>query len=434
MDENKMTVLGDPTKYFFIYMLTRDIGLSRSILDLVDNSVDGALRLRGERFDGLNVALNIDSNRFCIVDNCGGIPLDIARKYAFRFGRSREAEPTKHSIGQFGVGMKRALFKLGAEFRIESTTQTSRFVLQENVEDWLNRQAWDFKFSELEEPEQGFPKESHGTSITVTRLHDSVAETFNLENYRNKLKLELKEAHQNAISSGLSISLNGIPLDYDPVDLLESEQLKPVSRTEMFGEQVRVRISAGIGASEPQEAGWYVFCNGRLVLGADKTERTGWGSGGETEVPRFHNRCARFRGYVFFDAENAGLLPWNTTKTGIDSDSKIYRAVRLQMISIMRPIIDFLNKLSREMKSDEAEKPLLDVLESASPKPLQELTPSEVFIRPTVGVSRGPKTGTILYRKPLEDIKVLKRALGVWTQKEVGERTFEYFFKHECKD
>lgn len=440
MAGNDMNVVGDPTKDFFIYMLTRDIGLSRSILDLVDNCVDGALRVRGDNsFDGLHVALHVGPGRFCIEDNCGGIPLNVARKYAFRFGRPREAEPTKHSIGQFGVGMKRALFKLGSEFRIESTTLASRFVLQEDVEKWLNRSTWGFEFSELEEPERGFPEERQGTTITVTRLHESVAETFDLENFRNELTLELKDAHQKAISNGLCISLNGIPLDFDPVDLLVSDQLKPVSRQELFdfpdGQQVRVRIFAGIGASEPQDAGWYVFCNGRLVLGADKAERTGWGAGGETEVPRFHNRSARFRGYVFFDGDDAGLLPWNTTKTGVDSDSKIYRAVRLQMISLMRPIIDFLNKLSREVESDEPEKPLSEALEAASPRPLEDLTPSVAFRapQPAVAVVRGPKMGVISYRKPMEEIKTVQNTLRVWSQKEVGERTFEYFFKLECK-
>ena len=40
-------VKADPTKDFFIDMLTRDIGLSRSILALVDNSLVGALHVRG---------------------------------------------------------------------------------------------------------------------------------------------------------------------------------------------------------------------------------------------------------------------------------------------------------------------------------------------------------------------------------------------------
>ncbi|MFZ1735715.1 MAG: ATP-binding protein, partial [Candidatus Moraniibacteriota bacterium] len=402
--------------------------------------VDAALLERGDgRFDGLHVSLVVASDRFCIEDNCGGIPLDVARLYAFRFGRPPEAEPTRGSIGQFGVGMKRALFKLGTKFSIESTTRTSRFVLQEDVENWLNRPAWSFEFSELEEPDEGFPEERQGTSITVTRLHESVAETFGLENFCNELMIEIKEAHQKAISKGLGISLNNIPLDFNPVDHLESEQLTPVSKEEVFdfpaGQQVRVRIFAGVGPSDPQDAGWYVFCNGRLVLGADKTERTGWGAGGETEVPRFHNRSARFRGYVFFDADDAGLLPWNTTKTGVDSDSKIYRAVRLQMVSLMRPIIDFLNKLSREVESDEVEKPLSEALDTATPKLLENLRLNSTFQAPRLGaaVLRGPRTGVISYRKTLEEIKTVQSVLGVLSQKEVGERTFEYFFELECK-
>ncbi|MGH8543151.1 MAG: ATP-binding protein [Gammaproteobacteria bacterium] len=440
MPDQDRLVIADPTKDFFIHMLIRDIGLSRSILDLVDNCVDGALRERGsERFDGLHVELHVSSDRFSIKDNCGGIPLVVARKYAFRFGRPRDAEPTKHSIGQFGVGMKRALFKLGSHFRVESITNASRFVLEVDVGEWLEHPEWTFEFDELEEPTDGFPADLRGTEISVTHLHDSVAETFGLENFRNALMLELNEAHQKAIANGLGISLNGIPLAFDPLDLLESDQLKPVLKEDRFefpnNQEVTVRIFAGIADSDPQGAGWYVFCNGRLVLGADKTERTGWGAGGETEVPRFHNRFGRFRGYVFFDADDAGLLPWNTTKTGVDSDSKIYRAVQLQMISLMRPILDFLNKLSREVESDEAEKPLMEVVEAATRKALDRIDPSPTFRTPPARVVvQGPRVGVISYRRPLEEIKIVQKSLGVWTQKEVGERTFEYYFELECRD
>ncbi|MBF0956152.1 MAG: hypothetical protein HXK15_07140, partial [Actinomyces sp.] len=34
-----------PTKQFFVSMLTRDIGLADAILDLLDNCLDGAMRL-----------------------------------------------------------------------------------------------------------------------------------------------------------------------------------------------------------------------------------------------------------------------------------------------------------------------------------------------------------------------------------------------------
>src|SRR5262245_41894378 len=103
----------EPTKDLFIYILTKDIPLTRAILDLVDNCVDGARRLRnGGDYTRLQIRIEAKPDVFKIVDNCGGIPVDIARRYAFRFGRPAEMPATPRSVGQFGVGMKRALFKL----------------------------------------------------------------------------------------------------------------------------------------------------------------------------------------------------------------------------------------------------------------------------------------------------------------------------------
>ena len=36
---------GSPTKQFFIDMITRDISIEDAIIDLLDNSIDGANRL-----------------------------------------------------------------------------------------------------------------------------------------------------------------------------------------------------------------------------------------------------------------------------------------------------------------------------------------------------------------------------------------------------
>ena len=92
-----------PTKQFFIDMLVRDIELLRAITDLVDNSVDGARRLRGHEPDanylGLRVDLTISPQTFVIEDNCGGIDIALARGYAFRFGRGENAPETPHSVG-----------------------------------------------------------------------------------------------------------------------------------------------------------------------------------------------------------------------------------------------------------------------------------------------------------------------------------------------
>ena len=100
-------------------MFTKDIALEQAVLDLVDNCVDGAKRqpLKGARpFEGRKVEIIFNADAFHIWDNCGGFDRKTAREYAFRFGRPKGKNLTPHSIGQFGVGMKRALFKFGDRF------------------------------------------------------------------------------------------------------------------------------------------------------------------------------------------------------------------------------------------------------------------------------------------------------------------------------
>lgn len=69
-------ISAEPTKAFFVDMFTRDIALEQAILDLVDNSVDGAKRLHPEpesRLDGRKVEIEFGADRFRIADNCGGL-------------------------------------------------------------------------------------------------------------------------------------------------------------------------------------------------------------------------------------------------------------------------------------------------------------------------------------------------------------------------
>jgi hypothetical protein len=428
-----------PTKDFFISMLIKDIGTTRAIIDLVDNCVDGARRLRPNgNYDGLRVNIETDDGQFEIRDNCGGIPVDLARNYAFRFGRPTEMAATPHSVGQFGVGMKRALFKLGKEFRIESTTQTSRFVVDVDVEKWKQTDEWEFEFAELESKRKRVSLSQTGTAITVRSLHATIAESFSLDTFKSRLASELAEAHVESTGRGLDIIFNGVALQHQNLVLLQSSRLKPARENLVFrenGARINVRLYAGIADSDPSAAGWYVFCNGRLVLPADQTLVTGWGETREGTVPKYHNQFARFRGYVFFDSEQTYLLPWNTTKTGVDSDSPRYRATRLQMIRLMRPVIDFLNKLDgekgRELTDD---KPLEAAVKVAKPTELDNLASRPLFLAPKAAVVKFiPQTGRIQYSKPLEKIRRVQAVLKVRTLRDVGEKTFDYFYKRECE-
>ena len=233
--------------------------------------------------------------------------------------------------------------------------------------------------------------------------------------------------------------LNGIPVETAPLGLLATEHLAPAFRKREFGaggkQAVFVRIYAGLSDSDPQKAGWYVLCNGRLVLGADQTNRTGWGEEGEKIIPKYHNQFARFRGYVFFDSDDAALLPWNTTKTGVDSDSSLFQAVRLDMISTARPVIDFLNALKDEVDVEEGTVSVSELVDTAEQVPLEDIPTSEAFVAPAVAtVRRASGLAHISYRRPLAQVERAQAMLGAHTRREVGEKTFDYYYKLECDE
>jgi hypothetical protein len=432
MDTTRIDAM--PTKDFFISMLVRDIDLVDAIADLFDNCVDGARRMKPiGKYDGLHLRIKTSPSEFTIIDNCGGIPVDVARFYAFRFGRPEGMPSTKHGIGQFGIGMKRALFKLGKKFLVESTTKDASFKIRVDVDEWKKSEEWNFSFEQLEEGQRN-RAEHCGTKIVVTELNEGIANSFGLENFKNRLREKLEAKHRETMAKGLEVRLNSVQLRFTPSVLLQHrDELRPAFFEKSYSKfgvsPVSVELWVGLSNSDPTAAGWYIYCNERLVLGPNQNEVSGWGDG----LPRFHNQYGRFRGYVYFDCDDPNLLPWNTTKNGVEADSELYRAVRQQMVTLARPVIDFLNALRREERESDKEGPLFSALERAKPVALPAVKTSPVFVRPQERKAKtSPRSGAISYSKPLEEIAAAQKVLKVSSRRAVGEKTFEYFYKAEC--
>ena len=446
-DDDGMAIDAMPTKELFIDMLTRDIGLIPAIIDLVDNSADGAKRDQGQ--DNLKnywARVEISRDEFKVSDNCGGISVETAKKYAFRFGRPPDAPFVKHSVGQFGVGMKRAIFKMGRKFRVESTTRTSRFVVDVDVSAWAREKKWRFAFAELDERTKHSADEV-GTTIIVTDLRTDVAKSFAEDSFKTELRNELQVRLQDPISRGLATTLNKVPINAEPMTILSDPRLAPAYKALKYPEKnakpVSVELYCGIGRSasrseERAAAGWHVFCNGRLILEGDKSDVTGWGA--ETDdfyIPGFHGQYNNLRGFAYFDSDDPARLPWNTTKTGLNTDSPVYRAVKLEMMQLMRPVIDFLNRLKEEKqeKDDPEEKgPLENIIESAKPVAIDDVETRNVFTSPVIKkkpADTGPTMQRIQYDAPLDKVLAVKKALRVWSYKDVGIGTFDYFYNAE---
>ncbi len=424
-------IKGSPTKEFFIDMLTRDIRLDRAIIDLVDNCIDGAKNLKEqENYEGLHVAIQFSEDSFSIRDNCGGFPLQVAQEYAFRFGRPKGADFVKHSIGRFGVGMKRSLLKMGRNFSVESKHGDDHFLVDVDVVEWLKKpENWDFSYLEHDD----IPKDKSrlngegGTVIHVSNLYDNIKDDFRDVEFHNKLRREISMALSYSLLKNIKIEVNSTDIKRIDIGLLESEELRPVFIKKEF-ENVTVRIYAGVGEYFPQRAGWYIFCNDRLVLEADKSYTTGWKENKDDEgnIVKYHNDYAMFRGAIFFDSPNSINLPMTTTKTGIDSNHSVFKATRPYILQALKQVVSFLKKVEDKEEGETIinSSNIIDITEVRN----NEKKYKEIFKHPSTNKQmRANKYVNITYAKERALVEKVKVFFGVSTSQEVGIRTFDYF-------
>jgi hypothetical protein len=351
--EEIKTVHGQPAKDFFVNMLTRDIELHDALLDLLDNCVDGALRTRGpakksaDSLSGFWAKITFNENRFVIEDNCGGIPWNIARDYAFKMGKPPSTAKPEGTIGVVGIGMKRAIFKLGRECFLHSNHKDDTFLVTISPQWFLNDSLWEFPA----ERERAHSK-NFGTIIEISELTPAAKLAFRKDsNFRQTFPKIVGESYAYLIEKGFRVEVNNEPVRHEPVRLCfeypdepgqSSGRIRPYLYTaKVNGVDVFLAVGYRSGLKTEQEleddkevsfharqAGWTIVCNDRVVLSHDRTVTTGWGVAG---APNFHNQFSCIAGIVEFRAAETALLPVTTTKRGIDAGKDIYTIIRPHM-------------------------------------------------------------------------------------------------------
>jgi hypothetical protein len=418
-------------------------------LDLVDNSLDGARNQLGNPIPSLSrkadfskfvVDIRFSETQFSILDNCGGISLDDAVNYAFTFGRRDSDSPEEYSIGIYGIGMKRAVFKMGDSVVVRSTpsrpkakAQDEPFVVKINVPTWLKSEDWDFDL------EGSDPLPESGVEIVVSSLRENISSEFESPAFENGLRRMLARDYSRFIDHGLAIKVNGRRIQAYDFAILKSNKIIPY-HAEFMLRGVRVEIIAGMAAapadSEDPDAdsenedrsGWYVLCNDRMVVAADKTELTGWGYGGKR---RWHPQYRGFIGIILFSAPLADQLPLTTTKRSIEKDHVIYRAALARMIELTGEWIEYTNK--RKVSLDEAKS-----FERSAGSVRAFEVPITKSIRFPALSSAAPKIAevTIQYSKLQRLVRGLAVRLGNpnMSAREVGSRSFDYAYKEIVGD
>ena len=409
-------------------MLTRDIDLKPAIVELIDNSIDGAKRVRRKsQYEGLFIRITMSKEKFIIEDNCGGIDIDTAQNYAFKFGRAPERKRKEEGFftGIFGIGMKRALFKMGNKFEIVSKTYDEHFILKVDVAQWMREKDWDFQFDKAE---NGLQNTEVGTCITVENLNEEISLKFDNELFINSLIDYVQKYRTVEAENGLQIEINGITIDYRKEKLLESKDIQTYTH-KIEDPEGTITIIAGITEKgEPAKAGWYIYCNGRLVLYADKTSLSGWGDGSRS----YHNSLAEFRGYVYFESKNLLALPWNTTKTGVDTSNRLYILAKQKMVEAMSQIFKKIDEMKR--KYDVTDLCELEFIKKAQERELTYSNVAQINQNRDFAISEVQKSEpmtTISFSKPTREVDKVKKNMGEKTNKAVGIKLFDYYCEME---
>ncbi|MFG0414632.1 ATP-binding protein [Pseudomonas sp. zjy_8] len=393
----ELTVDTRPSKEVVVNSLTRDIAIDACIFDLIDNSIDAARDTifkinkdldRGappETYSGYKIDLTIDGTSLVISDNCGGISPDLLEKSALRFG-----EKSSHNlgIGVFGVGLNRAIFKIGKSTTINTDTGLERCLIEIKTDEYLSSADWSLPASKL--PSEG----RKGTKITTTELSSETSQLFADSEWIDKLQRETGIRYGKQIAKGLEISINKLSIEPRIVEIRQDSPYNSQSKffrvgsTTIYieaGQHIKHRFSAEVdydkekNAELTDEYGWTVYCNERAILICDKSWKTGWDK-------KFHTEFYGFVGNIYFTDSNPANLPWNTTKTDVDLNNSAYQL----SLEDMRKFVD-----KWRANAGDAKRRRIKKLPLAVPHPTPgSVTPSSSAATTTTQTKPAPATTT----------------------------------------
>ncbi len=430
-----------PEKRLFISLLTRDISLADAFLDLLDNSINAAMKsfmpsgsksadylvlLEKPPKKRFKISLNFTPSKVVVEDNCGGISADDAVEDVFVFGAGDQEGHEDDTLSVYGIGMKRAMFKLGKNIEMTSEHAKGGFTLSLDVEAWAasDEQPWKFEIS----PRQ--PSEKGTTRLQVTDLYKAVRGRLEDGQFETQLRDRIARAYAFFISKIVDIDVNGVPV------LSEQVTISDNNASETFVEEdVNVTILAGLGIPKDKRytsdtAGWNVYCNGRSVISFDKSPLTGWGVDGY--MPTFQPKHRPFVGIVFFSSDHPESLPWTTTKLGVNPDNVVWQKTLQRMADTAKPIIKFLDGRYSEEGTSISSDELQDAIGTSKPVSLRVTSDTAVFKPPKKQPSNLANISYKVDKKQLESAKAATGQRSI-SNSDFGRYTYDYFIDNEVE-
>lgn len=332
---------------FLADTLTTDIELTDALFDLIDNSIDAARNsiisddfskdIRGlpSDYSGYKIKLRFGCDSIIIEDNCIGMDTNVIERSAFYTGmRSNH----KYGIGYYGLGLKRALLKVGSKYGMITSNgeHVYKAVFDKNTFSSDDEHALIAK--------KYSSKEKHKTIFIVNELHSNIKSQISDKEWLTNAINELSIRYSIFLRKGLEITIvNSQKNHKDTLAITPSVpelRIDGVMRDindELNESSVKCDFYVGVHREYKFPGEWghdqklnekltksygiYYICNDRVIVSASTENRHGF-------ITQWHPEYGGFICLAYITGENPKDLPWNTAKTELKVNSSLFLSIR----------------------------------------------------------------------------------------------------------
>ena len=283
--------------------------------------------------------------------------------------------------------------------------------------------------------------DENGVEIVVEDLTPGAERSFSDPGFIQNLRRTIARDYSLHLNRGLRMKINGDNVVGLQLKLRESKDFAPLrfEYTDQSNDSVIVEILGGMASEPPENVepderpdgdkrfGWYVGCNGRIVLAADKTSVSGWGT---PDWPQWHPQYSGFVGVVLFISPNAADLPLTTTKRSVDVTSAIFLRARSKMREVSKEWIAYTN--IRKQALEEAKKKEAETI----PVSIYEVKKRDSVTLPKLIPVPAARVANVHYAVPISKMKKLATKFGSvnMSYRDVGLRSFDYAYEDMVGD
>lgn len=331
---------GTPEKRMF-WSIISDYDLKTGLTELVDNAIDTWIATKNRLPLRIELVLNSDRQLISVTDNSGGVSHENLRLLITPGGSANS--PDNDSIGVFGVGSKRAVVAIAEHVEIKTRHLNEDSYQIDVTREWLESPDWEL-------PAYKIPEIPAGTTIvelSQLRMPINARDGDMLRNHFGETYEWFLEI------DGCQIIVDGEPSKPRAFDSWAYPPEFP-PRTARFmispdGKgKIGIELIVGLVRDREPSAenyGVYVYCNNRLIVKELRVREVGYFIGSEAGVP--HPDASLCRAIVRFNGP-AKLMPWNSSKTGINYTHAAFTQIRPVLVQL----VSHFSSLSRRTKDD----------------------------------------------------------------------------------